>query len=64
MRKQHHPVLFLRELALPHDERDAARAERRAEEAMRRQRDNTESPERRAAAVEAERRRYDHRYPC
>ena len=38
-------------------ERRAARAERRAEEAIRRERDNTESNARRAAALEAERRR-------
>ena len=62
MRTQHHPVRFLRELTLSHAERDAARAERRAEEAMRRERDNTESPERRAAAVEAERLRYGREY--
>ena len=48
---------FVRELALPRDERRAARAERRAEDAMRRERDNLESADRRAAAVEAERRR-------
>lgn len=48
---------FFRELALPSDERRAARAERRAEDAIRRERDNTESNERRAAAIEAERRR-------
>jgi hypothetical protein len=51
------PVRFLRELALPADERRAARAERRAEEAMRRERDNPYSAERRADRVEAERRR-------
>ena len=53
-------VRFLRELALPRDERRAARAERRAEDAIRRERDNTESAERRAAAVEAERHRHQH----
>jgi hypothetical protein len=52
------PVRILRELALPRAERRAARAERRAEEAIRRERDNRYSAERRAAAVEAERRRY------
>ena len=46
---------FLRELAMPRAERHAAKAERRAEEAMRRERDNPYSAERRAAAVEAER---------
>ena len=48
----------MRELRLPKAERRAARAERRAEEAMRRERDNTESNARRAAALEAERRRH------
>lgn len=62
MRTRHHPVRFLRELALSRDERDAARAERRAEAAIRGERDNVESPERRAAAVEAERRRYGNHY--
>jgi hypothetical protein len=52
------PVRMLRELTLSRDERRAARAERQAEEAIRRERDNTHSAERRAAAVEAERRRY------
>ena len=55
---QRAPVRILRELKLPRDERAAARAERRAEESMRRERDNPESPERRAAALEAERRRW------
>jgi hypothetical protein len=49
----------VRELGLPKAERRAARAERRAEEAIRRERDNTESNARRAAALEAERRRDD-----
>jgi hypothetical protein len=40
---------------MPRGERAAARAERRAEEMMRRQRDNPLSAERRAAAIEAER---------
>ncbi len=53
------PIRFVRELGLPKGERRAARAERRAEEAMRRERDNTESNARRAAALEAERRRHD-----
>jgi hypothetical protein len=51
------PVRFLRELALPRDERRAARAEREAEEAMRRERDNPYTAERRAARADAERRR-------
>jgi hypothetical protein len=41
----------------------ARRAERRAEAQMRRERDNPESPERRAAALEAQRRRYPSDYP-
>ena len=51
-------VRFVRELALPRADRRAAQAERRAEAAMRRERDNPYSAERRAAAVEAERRRW------
>jgi hypothetical protein len=47
----------MRAWTLPREERAAARAERRAEAAMRKERDNPESPERRAAALEAERRR-------
>jgi hypothetical protein len=49
-------VRFLRELAMPRDERNAARAERRAEDAVRRERDNLETAVRRAAALDAERR--------
>ena len=49
---------FLRELRLPRAERAAWRAERRAEDEMRRTRDNDQTPERRAAAIEAEIRRY------
>ena len=55
---RHQPLVRLRELRLPPPERRAARAEREAEERMRRERDNPESPERRAAALEAEVRRY------
>jgi hypothetical protein len=51
------PVRFLRELRLPRDERRAAKAERRSEEAIRRERDNPYSAERRADRAEAERRR-------
>jgi hypothetical protein len=47
----------IRELRLPRAERAAARAERMAEQQMRKERDNTESAERRAAAIEAEARR-------
>lgn len=48
------PVRALRTLMLPRDERRAARAERRAEARMRRERDNEHSAERRAAAAKAE----------
>jgi hypothetical protein len=51
---------FLRDLRLPRDERAARRAERRVEDEMRKTRDNNETPERRAAALEAERRRHQH----
>jgi hypothetical protein len=47
-----------RELRLPRAERAAARSERLAEAAIRRERDNEETAERRAAAIEAESRRY------
>jgi hypothetical protein len=50
----------MKDLRLPRDEREAARAERRAEQQMRRERDNPESPERRAAALDAESKRYHH----
>ena len=50
---------FLRDLGLPREERRAARQERRAEEAMRSQRDNVAYSETaRKAAVEAERQRW------
>jgi hypothetical protein len=52
-------VRFLRELTMPRDERRAARAERRAEDAIRRERDNTETNAHRAAAIDAERHRHD-----
>jgi hypothetical protein len=42
---------------MPRADRRAAQAERRAEEAMRRERDNPYSAERRADHMEAERRR-------
>jgi hypothetical protein len=49
---------LLRDLRLPREERRAARHERRAEEAMRSQRDNAAYSETaRRAAVEAERQR-------
>jgi hypothetical protein len=47
----------LREMRLPRPERQAARAERAAEQEMRRERDNENSADRRAAAVDAESRR-------
>jgi hypothetical protein len=53
----------LKEWRLPGPERRAARAERRAEALMREQRDNRWTPERRAAALEAERRRHEF-LPC
>lgn len=52
------PIRALRTLMLPRDERAAARAERRAEAQMRRERDNLHSAERRAARLQAEARRY------
>jgi hypothetical protein len=51
-------LTWMRELRLPPPERRAAKAEREAERQMRRERDNTESATIRAAAIEAERRRY------
>jgi hypothetical protein len=48
------PMRALRTLMLPPDERAAAHAERRAEERMRRERDNPYSAERRAARIQAE----------
>jgi hypothetical protein len=52
------PVAVAREWTLPAPERRAARAERRVEAQLRRERDNEWTPERRAAAREAERRKY------
>jgi hypothetical protein len=57
MRARENAIRYVRELALPKPERRAARAERQVEEAMRRMRDNPHTPERRAARIEAERRR-------
>jgi hypothetical protein len=51
-------AVVLRELRMPRPERHAARAERAAEAQIRRERDNQHSAARRAAAVEAEARRY------
>ena len=53
-----HPVRALRIWRLPRAERRAARSERRAEDEMRRQRDNVYTPEMRAAARDAEVRRW------
>jgi hypothetical protein len=61
MRANSRARTFLTELRLPRAERAARRAERRAEDEMRRTRDNDQTPERRAAAIEAERRRYESR---
>jgi hypothetical protein len=52
------PVRAFRIWTLPRAERRAARFERRAEEEMRRQRDNVCTPEMRAAARDAEARRW------
>jgi len=52
-------VAVVHEWLLPRPERRAARAERRVEAEMRSQRESTYTPERRAAALEAEVRRYD-----
>ena len=57
MRERRHPLRFVRELTLPAPDRAAARAERRAEAAIRRERVNEHSATRRAARLEAERRR-------
>ena len=54
------PVAVVREWMLPAPERRAARAERRVEAQLRRERDNEWTPERRAAAMEAERRRHSY----
>jgi hypothetical protein len=48
----------LKDWRLPRAEREAARAERRVEEQIRRERDNLHTPERRAAALEAEAKRW------
>ena len=58
MSRRRSPVAVLRELLLAPRERAAAQAERRAEQTLRRERDHTETADRRAAALEAERRRY------
>jgi hypothetical protein len=57
MRDHRSPAQVIREWRLPRPERDAAAAERRAERDIRRERDNPEAAERRAAALEAEARK-------
>jgi hypothetical protein len=57
--KHRSPVAVVHEWLMPRPERRAARAERRVEAEMRRQRESEYTPERRAAALEAEVRRYD-----
>jgi hypothetical protein len=52
------PAAVAREWMLPAPERRAARMERRVEAELRRERENEWTAERRAAAVEAERRRH------
>ena len=54
------PVAVVREWTLPAPERRAARSERRVEAQMRRERENEWTPERRAAALEAERRKHSY----
>jgi hypothetical protein len=56
--KHRSPAAVVREWRLPAPERRAARAERRAEEQMRRERDNPWSAERRADRLAAESRRH------
>jgi hypothetical protein len=58
--KHRTPVAVVREWTLPGPARRAARAERRVEAAFRRERENEWTPERRAAALEAERRRHSY----
>jgi hypothetical protein len=58
--KHRSPTAVVREWRLPAPERRAARSERRVEDRMRRERESEWTADRRAAAVEAERRRYDY----
>jgi hypothetical protein len=53
-RRSAHLLSRLHELTLPRPERQAARSERLVERQMRRERDNQETPARRAGAVHAE----------
>jgi hypothetical protein len=61
--KHRSPGAVIREWRLPGPERRAARAERRVEAQMRREREAYWTPERRAAAIEAERRKWQF-FPC
>jgi hypothetical protein len=61
--KHRTPRIVVREWLLPAPERRAARAERRVEERLRRERDSEWTPERRTAALDAECRKYDY-LPC
>jgi hypothetical protein len=61
--KHRTPRAVVSEWLLPAPERRAARAERRVEDCLRRERDSESTPERRAAALEAECRKYDY-FPC
>ena len=56
--KHRSPAVVMREWRLSPPERQAAREERRSEAQMRRERDSQWTAERRAAAAEAEARRY------
>jgi hypothetical protein len=58
--KHRTPGEVVREWRLPAPERRAARSERRVEDEIRRERDSEWTAERRAAAIEAERRRHDY----
>ena len=58
--KHRSPAALMREWRMPGPERRAARAERRVEAEIRRERDSEWTAERRAAALEAERRKYEH----
>ncbi len=58
--KHRSPAVIVREWRLPAPERRAARAERRVEAQLRRERDSLWTAERRAARLEAERRQYEH----
>jgi hypothetical protein len=58
--KHRTPAAVVREWMLPGPERRAARSERLAEAQLRRERESEWTAERRAAAIEAERRRHDY----